>query len=71
VAALEQEKVALQQRLDKSTEENTTLTSVLLATAERAVKAEDTAKAAKGLAEEAETRRTLMRNHFHTFKESV
>jgi septal ring factor EnvC (AmiA/AmiB activator) len=71
VAALEQEKAALQQRINKSAEENTTLTSELLATAKRAVKAEDMAKAAKGLAEEAETRRTLMRNHYHTFKESV
>ena len=71
MAALEQEKAALQQHLDKSTEENTTLTSELLATAEQAVKAEDMAKTAKGLAKEAETRRTLMRNHFRTFKESV
>ena len=51
--------------------ENTTLTLELLATAERAVKAEDAAKAAKGLAEEAETRRVLLRNRFHTFKDSV
>jgi len=71
VAALEQAKAALQQHLDKSTEENATLTTELLATAERAVKAEDAVKTAKGLAEEAETRRTLMRNRFHTFKESV
>ena len=71
MAVLEQEKAALQQRLDKSMEEKATHTMELLATAERAVKAEDTAKAAKGLAEEAETRRTLMRNRFHTFKDSV
>ena len=71
MAALEQENAALQQHIDKSAEENTTLTSELLATAERVVKAEDAAKPVKGLAEEAETRRTLMRNHYHTFKESV
>ena len=43
----------------------------LLATADRAVKAEDSAKAAKLLAEDAKKRRALMHKHFHSFKESV
>jgi len=71
VAALEQEKAALQQRLDKSATEKATLTAKLLATTERAVQAEDAARAAKKLAEEAETRQTLMRNRLHTFKEAI
>ena len=43
----------------------------LLATADRAVKAEDSAKATKLLAEDAEKWRALMHKHFHSFKESV
>ena len=54
MAALEKEKVALQRRLDKSAEEKATLTTELLAAADRAVKAEDTAKVAKLLAEDTE-----------------
>ena len=41
MVVLEQEKAALQQRLEKSTAERDTLASELLATAERAVKAKD------------------------------
>ena len=44
MVVLEQEKAALQQRLEKSAAERDTLTSELLATAERAVKAKDEAK---------------------------
>ena len=71
VASLEEEKEALQWRLDKSFEEKATLTMELLALADRAVKAEDSTKAAKLLAEDAEKRRALMHKHFHSFKESV
>ena len=44
MVVLEQEKAALQQRLEKSAAERNTLASELLATAERAVKAKDEAK---------------------------
>ena len=54
VAALEKEKEALQRRLDKSSEEKATLTTELLATADRAVRVEDSVKAAKLLADDAE-----------------
>ena len=57
VAVLEQEKTTLQQRLAKSAAERDTLASELLASAEQAVKAEDEAKAAKKLAEDAESSR--------------
>ncbi|XP_039812049.1 myristoylated alanine-rich C-kinase substrate-like [Panicum virgatum] len=71
VATLEKEKEALQWRLDKSSEEKATLTTELLATADRAVKAEDAAKAAKLLEDAAEKQRALMHKHFHSFKESL
>ena len=71
VAALEKEKEALQRRLDKSSEEKATLTTELLAAADRAVKAEDSAKAAKLLADDAKKCRALMHKHFHSFKELV
>ena len=71
VAALEEEKEALQWRLDKSSEEKATLTTELLAAADRVVKAEDLAKAANLLADDAEKWRALMHKHFHSFKESV
>ena len=47
VAALEREKAALQQRLDKSAAEKATLTTELLAMAERAVQAEDAREGGK------------------------
>ena len=71
VAALEREKEALQRRLDKSFEEKATLTTELLAATDRAVKAEDAAKAAKLLEDDAEKRRALMHKRFHSLKESV
>ena len=71
VAALEEEKAALQRRVDKSDEEKATLTTELLATADRAVKAEDTAKAAKLLAEDAEKHRDAMQRRLRTFKEAI
>ena len=43
----------------------------MLAIADRAVKAEDAAKAAKLLEDDAEKRRALMHKHFHSFKESA
>src|SRR6185312_13342047 len=55
----------------KSAEEKVTLTTKLLATADRAVKAEDAAKAAKLLADDAEKWQTQMHKRFHSFKESV
>ena len=69
--ALGEEKEALQQRLDKSFEEKATLTTELLAAANRAVKAEDSAKATKLLADDAKKWRALMHKRFHSFKESV
>jgi molecular chaperone GrpE (heat shock protein) len=71
VAALEKENEALQRHLDKSSEEKATLTTELLAAADRAVKAEDSAKAAKLLADDAKKQRALMHKCFHSFKESV
>jgi hypothetical protein len=71
VAALEREKEALQWRLDKSSKEKATLTSELLVAADRAVRAEDAAKSAKLLKDDAERRRALMHKCFHSFKESV
>ena len=71
MAALEKEKEALQRRLDKSSKEKATLTTELLAAADRAVKAEDAAKAAKLLEDDAEKRQALMHKRFHSFKESV
>jgi len=71
VAALEQEKATLQQCLEKSTAERDTLATELLATAERAIKAEDAAKAAKKLAEDAESSREVMCTRLRTFKESI
>jgi len=71
VATLEQEKAALQQRLDQSTAERATLATELLAMAERAVKAEDTAKAVKKLVEDAESHRDVMRTRLRTFKEAI
>ena len=71
VAALEQEKATLQQCLEKSTAERDTLATELLATAERAVKAEDAAKASKKLAEDAESSREVMRTRLRTFKEAI
>lgn len=60
VAALEQEKTALQQCLDQPAAERATLATELLAMAKRAIKAEDAAKATKKIAEDAETRRDVM-----------
>ena len=54
VASLEKEKAELQKHLNRSAEEKATLTTELLASADRAVKAEDAAKAAKLLAEDVE-----------------
>ena len=71
MAALEKEKEALQRCLDKSSEEKATLTTELLAAADRAVKVEDAAKAAKLLEDDAEKRQALMHKRFHSFKESV
>jgi len=71
VATLEQEKTALQQCLDQSAAERATLTMELLVTAERAVKAEDVAKAAKKLADDAESRRDPMLARLRTFKEAI
>jgi len=71
VATLEQEKDALQQCLEKSAVERDTLTTELLAMAERAVKAEDAAKAAKKLAEDAESSREVMHTRLRTFKEAI
>ena len=71
VAALEQEKAGLQRHLEKSIAERNTLASELLATAERAVKAEVKAKAAKKLAEDAESSREVMRTRLRTFKEAI
>ena len=48
-----------------------TLTTELLASADRAVKAEDAAKAAKLLAEDAEKRRDVMQKRLRTFKEAI
>ena len=62
VAALEEEKEALQRRLVKSSEEKATLTTELLAAADRAVKAEDAAKAVKLLKDDNEKRRVLCTN---------
>ena len=56
VASLEKEKTELETRLARSAEEKDTLTTELLASAERAVRAEDAAKAAKLLAEDATKR---------------
>ena len=61
----------LLQRLEKSAAERDTLASELLATAEQAVKAEDEAKAAKKLAEDAESSREVMRTRLRTFKEAI
>jgi len=71
VASLEKEKTELQTRLSRSAEEKATLTTELLASADRAVKAEDAAKAAKLLAEDAEKRRDAMQRRLHTFKEAI
>jgi len=71
VAVLEQEEAALHQRLEKSTAERDTLASELLATAERVVKAEDEAKAAKKLAEDAKSSCEVMRTRLRTFKEAI
>ena len=71
MVVLEQEKAALQQRLEKSAAERDTLTSELLATAKRAVKAKDEAKATKKLAEDAESSREVMRTRLRTFKEAI
>ena len=56
IASLEKEKIELQMRLARSAEEKATLTTELLASADRAVKAEDAARAAKLLDEDAEKR---------------
>jgi hypothetical protein len=61
----------LLQRLEKSAAERDTLASELLATAERAVKAEDEAKAAKKLAENAESSHEVMRTRLRPFKEAI
>ena len=71
MASLEKEKAELQKRLDRSAEEKATLTTELLASADRAVKVEDAAKAAKLLAEDAEKRRDVMQKRLHTFKEAI
>ena len=71
VASLEKEKEELQMRLDRSAEEKATLTMELLASADRAVKVEDAARAAKLLAEDAEKRRDLMQKRLRTFKEAI
>src|SRR6185437_11041244 len=71
VASLEKEKTELQTRLARSAEEKATLTTELLASADRAVKAEDAAKAAKLLAEDAEKRRDAMQRRLRTFKEAI
>ena len=60
VASLEKEKAELQKHLDRFAEEKATLTTELLASVDRAVMAEDAAKAAKLLAEDAEKRRDVM-----------
>ena len=54
MASLEKEKAELQKRLNRSAEEKVTLTTELLASADRAVKAEDAVRATKLLAEDAE-----------------
>ena len=71
VASLEKEKTELQTRLARSAEEKATLTMELLASADRAVKAEDAAKAAKLLAEDAEKHRDAMQRWLRTFKEAI
>ena len=71
VAALEQEKAAQQQCLDKSAAERDTLATELLAMAKRVVKAEDAAKAAKKLAKDVKSSHEVMRTRLRTFKESI
>ena len=58
-------------RLARSTEEKATLTTEMLASADRAVKAEDTARAAKLLAEDTEKHRDAMQRWLRTFKEAI
>ena len=48
-----------------------TLTTELLASADRAVKAEDAAKAAKLLAEDTEKRQDVMQKRLRTFKDAI
>ena len=71
VASLEKEKTELQMRLARSAEEKATLTTELLASADRAVKAEDATKSAKLLAENAEKHRDAMQRWLRTFKEAI
>ena len=71
VASLEKEKAELQTRLARSVEEKATLTTELLASADRAVKAEDAARAAKLLAEDAAKRRDTMQQRLRTFKDAI
>jgi len=71
VASLEKEKTELETRLARSAEEKATLTTELLASAEREVRAEDAAKAAKLLAEDAAKRRDTMQQRLRTFKEAI
>ena len=71
VASLEKEKAELQTRLARSAEEKAMLTTELLASADRAVKAEDAAKAAKLLAKDAEKHRDAMQRRLRTFKEAI
>ena len=71
MASLEKEKTELQMHLDRSAGKKATLTMELLASADRAVKAEDAAKAAKLLAEDAEKRQDVMQKQLRTFKEAI
>src|SRR6185312_8306722 len=71
VASQEKEKAELETRLARSAEEKATLTTELLASADRAVRAEDAAKAAKLLAEDAAKRRDTMQQRLRTFKEAI
>ena len=71
VAALEKEKRGPTMTPRQILRKKATLTTELLATADRAVKVEDSAKAAKLLAEDAKKRRALMHKCFQSFKESV
>ena len=67
MAALDEEKEALQRCLVKSSEEKVTLTMELLAAADRAVKVEDSVKAAKLLVDAAEKWRALMHKRLFAF----
>ena len=71
VASLEKEKAELEMRLARSAEEKATLTTELLASADRAVRADAAAKAAKLLAEDAAKLRDTMQQWLRTFKEAI